>query len=146
MWIWVSVSLQDTEMLWLPSKGMSLAFSGLWFGTLPNLGGPEFFQISAFLLRVYFSFWFSFLLTIKTDTQGRPEAPLPTAPSKTRELGLCRFWAARCVCLLKGVKSSHNGKGNQTRMFLKASCVFLPAPLLVPTPKAPLTLGKKKYF
>ena len=31
-------------------------------------------------------------------------------------------------------------------MFLQASCVFLTAPVLAPAPKAPLTLGKKKYL
>lgn len=113
---------------------------------IPKLGGPEFFHMPPlleFTSHPVFSSSRQLELTPSDGVRGRST---PTVPSEMTEPGLCRFEAGRRSCLLKGVKSSHNGIRNQTRMFFKASCVFLTAPVLVSTLKAPLTLGRKKYF
>lgn len=110
-----------------------------------TLQGPDFYHTFSFLLQM--CLFPLFFLPSDTRTDSNCERPSSFLLLLVRPWNLS--WGIpgpRQSCLLKGMRSSHSGRGNQTRMFLKASCVFLTAPVLVPTLKAPLSLEKEKYF
>lgn len=96
----VSLSLQGTEMLWSSSKDMSFVFKWVLIWVLPNMGSWILSYVSLSVLEFTLHSVSSCSWPIALTVMAR--APLPTAPSETVESGLCRFWAGRLGCLLRG--------------------------------------------